>query len=168
MPLDVVSVKTRLNKTTTADDAELQSMLDAAVSYYAQAVGPTAGRTLKFDGAPVLILPVNATAVTGITYDDGSTVAVADVDLDPDSGLLRYPFRRGTRNVSVSFTVTVPPHHEEAILADVAGLFSATQRGNSAGALPTTGYESGFEDRTTPVTLFPRIRALAASLSSIG
>lgn len=168
MPLvvTVAQVRTRLNKTTTVDDPEITEMIDAAEAEYAEQVAPIASRTLRFQGgAQRLVLPLTATAVTAVAYTDGTAIAAGDMDFDAGTGILHW--RYGTRgyftsDVLVKFTVSVPAHHREAILADIAGYFAATQRGNSGGALPP-GYEGGFEDRTTPIVLFPRIRALASA-----
>lgn len=162
------AAKARLNKSSAVDDAELQEMLDAAEAEYQDTVGPIGAKTLRYDGGrSTIILPLNST-VTAVEYDDGTAVDLADVYVD-DSGILRWEtgtagvFTHGVRNVKVTIDVTLPAHHREVILADVAGLFAATQRGNSPGALPA-GYEAGFEDRSTPVVLFPRIRQLAANI----
>ena len=169
----VAQVRERLNKTLTVDDGEIADMIDAAEAEYADWVGPLAGRTLRYNGGgTVLTLPVNATAVTAVSYTDGTTVNVADFDFDPDTGLLHWGyntagyFPAGSRNVLVTFTVTVPANHLETIVADVAGYFASTQRGSNVGALPG-GYEAGYEDRSTPVVLFPRIRALAGSFPGV-
>lgn len=161
-----------LNKTTTADDGELQRMIDAAESYYAEKVGPLTTQTVRLDGGfSTLILPRNTAAVTAVSYSDGTAVTLADLDFDAGSGLLHAGkvsrFTYGTRNVLVTFTTALPAHHRETIIADVAGYFAATQRGNAPGALPG-GYETAYEDRTSPVVLFPRIKALAESYASIG
>lgn len=171
--IPLAEAKTRLNKAAavTTDDVELQAMLDAAESEYADWVAPLVGKTLRYDGGGErLILPRNVTAVTEVTYADGTVVALSDLDFDVDTGILHKvagTFTTGQRNVRVTFTVALPAHHREAILADVAGYFAATQRGNSGGALPP-GYEAGFEDRGTPLVLFPRIRALAAAYAGVG
>ena len=169
----VAQVRARLNKTLTVDDAEIGEMIDAAEAEYASLVGPIATKTLRFDGGRAsLILPVNAATVTAVSYADGTVVNVADLALDTDTGLLHWGygtagyFTAGARNVSVTFTVTVPANHKEAIIADVAGYFAATQRGNS-GALPTDGYSAAYESPGAPLTLFPRIQALAARFPSI-
>lgn len=174
--LSVADVKTRLNKTTAVDDIELQAMLDAAEAEYAAWVGPIVGDTYRYDGTRTIILPRNAT-VTAVAYPDGTPIPLADLFHNRNSGVLDWaPYRTSTSTymvwdgaltvIDVTFAVTLPPHHREAILADVAGYFAATQRGNSGGALPP-GYESGLEDRTTPITLFPRIRALGSSLAAV-
>lgn len=170
MPLpDVASVKLRLNKTTTVDDAELQDKLTAAIGEYEEWVGPTSGpRTQRFSGGGTqIILPRNVTAVTAVSYTDGTVVPLAGLDFDPKTGILGWGygtagrFPAGIRNVIVTFSVDLPINHRETIAADVAGYFAATQRGGSRGALPGSGYEAAYEERSTPVVLFPRIRALA-------
>jgi hypothetical protein len=169
----LAELKLRLGKTLTVDDAELRSMLDAAVAEYEEWIGPVGTKTLRYDGGGTrLILPVNASAVTAVAYTDGTAVDAADLDFDSSSGLLHWgygtvgAFTSGSRNVLVTFTVTLPANHREAILADVAGYFAATQRGGGAGpSFSSEGYELPYQ--TTPQTLFPRIRALAASYPSI-
>lgn len=161
-----------LNKTTAVDDVEIQRMIDAAEADYAEKVGPLTTQTVRLDGGfSTLILPRNAATVTAVSYGDGTAVTLTDLYFDAKSGLLHAGkvsrFTYGTRNVLVTFTVALPAHHRETIIADVAGYFAATQRGNSGGALPG-GYETAYEDRTTPVALFPRIKALAESYASIG
>ncbi len=107
-------------------------------------------------------------SVTSATSNDGAVIDMADFDLDIDSGLLHSATLRYTRNVVLTVTVgSLPANHREAIIADVAGYFAATQRGNGAGARPDTGYDSAYVDRSTPVVLFPRIRALAAAYPAI-
>ena len=162
-------VKARLNKTLTVDDVELQDMLDAAEAYYADLFGAVGTSTLRYDGGPVIVLPVNTTAVTAVGYTDGTFVDLDDLDFDPASGLLRYPFTWGSRNLSVTFTTALPAHHREAILADVAGYFAATQRGGGTVAprFPGEGYGEAYDSPGAPLTLFPRIAALAAQYPAI-
>lgn len=171
--ISLADVKARLNKGLTVDDDELRDMLDAALAEYREWVGPVGTKTLRYDGGrETLILPLDAT-ITSVAYADGTTVNLADLDFDDGSGLLHWAhgtsgwFAYGRRNVLVTVNVTLPAHHREAILADVAGYFAATQRGGTVGALPDNGYQSGYEERSTPIVLFPRIRALAASYPSI-
>jgi hypothetical protein len=171
MPLTVTvpQVKARLNKTTIVDDAELGEMIDAAEAAYAEHVRPLPSTlTVRVSGGfGPIILPLGTTAVTAATYADGTVIDTADFDVDPASGLLHLGagyLARGTRNVLLTVTVgDLPAHHREAIIADVAGYFAATQRGNSPGALPDLGYEAAYAERTTPMVLFPRILALATS-----
>lgn len=176
--IPVAEVKTRLNKTTTADDVELQAMLDAAEAEYARLVAPLTTQTFRYDGSKTIILPRNVT-VTAVKYPDGTAVPLTELYHNPNSGVLDWaPYRTSTSTymvwngalnvIDVTFTTSLPVQDREAILSDVAGLFASTQRGNSAGALPGQGYEAGLEERTTPVTLFPRIKALAAAYTGVG
>lgn len=170
--IGVSEVKARLNKTLTVDDAELQDMLDAAEAEYQEWVGPIGTKTLRYDGGrATLILPVGAT-VTAVAYDDGTAIDMADLYHATDTGLLHWGyntvgyFTAGARNVLVTFTVTLPANHREAILADVAAYFSVSQRGGVGGRpdFDATGDEPA---AFSPVTLFPRIRDLAARYPSI-
>ena len=172
----VAQVRARLNKTLTVDDAEIGEMIDAAEAEYASQVGPITTKTLSFDGGrSSLILPVNAATVTAVSYSDGTVVDVADLELDVDSGLLHWGygtagyFTFGARNVTVTFTVTVPANHKEAIIADVAGYFAATQRGGGGRgtAFPSEAAVDAYDAVGGPITLFPRIRGLAERTPSI-
>ena len=172
----VAQVRARLNKTLTVDDTEIGEMIDAAEAEYAALVGPITEKTLRFDGGRAsLILPVNAATVTAVSYSDGTVVDVADLELDADTGILHWGydtagyFTFGARNVSVTFTVTVPANHKEAIIADVAGYFAATQRGGRTGgtAFPSEAAVDAYDAVGGPIILFPRIRGLAAQYPSI-
>ena len=171
----LADLKERLGKTTTVDDAELGEMIDAAVAEYVELIGPLTGTVVeKASGghASIILSDPRATALTSVVYDDGTVVDVADLDLDTSTGILHWgyntagSFTYGSRNVTVTYTVSLPANHREAIIADVAGYFAATQRGNS-GALPTDGYSAAYESPGAPLTLFPRIQALAARFPSI-
>lgn len=170
----VTQVRARLNNGTVADDPEITEIIDAAEAEYARWVGPVAGKTLRYNGGgSALILPVNASSVTAVSYDGVTVVALADLDFDADTGVLHYRnhgrFTAGSRNVHVTFTVAVPVNHRETIVADVAGYIAATQRGGGSLSprLPGEGYVEAYDSPGSPLTLFPRIRALAASYPSI-
>lgn len=164
--ISVADVKKALNKSLTVDDDEIQRMLNAALAEYEEWVGPVSGEvTRTFDGGQVsLILPhPNVTELTAAAYSDGTPIDVADLVVD--NGIVYWGyntaglFNWGRRNVTVTYTVGgLPANHREAIIADVAGYFAATQRGPLG--RPGEGYEEAFTQ--SPLNLFPRIRALAA------
>lgn len=161
----VAEVKTALNKNLTVDDVEIQRMLDSACAEYEQWVGPLPSAVtekLNGGGATLLLRSPNVTAITTAAYTDGTTITLTDLDLT-SSGIVGWGygttgvFTRGTRNVTVTYTVgEVPLNHVEAIIADVAGYFEMTQEGPAG---PDDGYALG--NRGAPLVLFPRIRALA-------
>lgn len=163
----LAEVKTALDKTLTVDDSEIQRMIDAAEAEYAEWVGPVEGTvTEKFNGGRTrLILRSRlVTEITEAAYSDGTEIDVADLDLDTATGIVHWGydtaglFTSGTRNVSITYTVAdLPLNHREAIVADVAGYFAATQRGPVGP--DDDGYASAYA--ATPTVLFPRIRALA-------
>lgn len=175
----VDDVKARLNKTLSVDDAEIQKMLNAALVEYAEWVGPLAGTvTETFDGggSTLVLRSTAATAILAASYDSGITITVSDLSLDTRTGIVRWgygtagAFTSGQR-VSVTYTVgSLAANHAETIAADVAGYFAATQRGGTTFA-PTfagEGYAEPFDSAPgSPVVLFPRIRALAASYPGV-
>lgn len=169
-------VKLRLGKTTSDDDGEIEDMIAAAEAEYAELIGPIGSTTAKFHGGGAsIILPAGVTAVTAAAYDDGTTIDLDDLDLDTRTGILHWGyntagvFTTGMRNVTLTYTVALPANHREAIIADVAGYFAATQRGGGTVTprFPGEGYAEAYEAPGTPLTLFPRIRALAARMPSI-
>lgn len=176
----LADLKLRLNKTLTVDDAELQSMLDAALDEYRRrgfAVG-TGTAYVRADG-PVIILPKNAAAVLAAADENGTALDLTASRFDADTGLLHWTYAAGphlfwdwgygTRRIVVTYEVAIPAAHVEAILADVAGYFAATQRGGGSQSrrFPGEGYAEAYEAPGTPLTLFPRIKALAESSPSI-
>ena len=164
--ISVNDVKLRLDKTLTVDDDEIAAMLDAAIAEYETYVGPVSGTVTEkhHGGGTSLVLGnVSAASLVSATYSDGTVIDTADLDLDTSTGILYWGygtagvFTSGVRNVTVVYSVgAVPAHHREAIAADVAGYFAATQMGPTG---PDEGYGEAF--RQTPQVLFPRIRALA-------
>jgi hypothetical protein len=157
-------VRARLNKTLTVDDDEIRDMIDAALAEYAEWVGPV-GEVMEVlsGGSDRLVLRApNVTEITEAVYSDGTVIDVADLTVD--NGIVYWGygtagfFTRGTRNVSITYTVAaLPANHRETIIADVAGYFEATQRGPLGP--DDDGYAGAFT--ATPTVLFPRIRALA-------
>lgn len=165
--IDRDDVKARLNKSLTVDDSEIDDMIDAAEAEYAEYVGPLSGEvTETFNGGTdrlVLRAPL-VTAITAAAYSDGTAISTDDLVLDTATGIVYWGygtagwFTWGTRNVTLTYTVAeVPANHRETIIADVAGYFEATQDG-PVGPVDD-GYARG--SASTPLVLFPRIRALA-------
>lgn len=170
----LAEVKLRLNKTVTADDAEIQAFIDAAEAEYTEWIGPLTGTvTETFDGGgSTLVLRQPVSAITAAAYDSGATLTYTDLNVS--NGIVRWGygttgrFTSGTR-VSITYTVpSLPANHREAIIADVAGYFETTQRGGGSlrPAFPGEGdYEAAYA--STPQVLFPRIRALAESYPTV-
>jgi hypothetical protein len=162
-------VKARLNKTLDVDDAEIDAMIDAAEAEYAEWVAPvgTVTETLNGGADRLVLRAPNVTAVIEAVYSDGTVIDVDDLTVD--NGIVYWGygtagyFTWGTRNVTVTYTVgDVPANHRETIIADVAGYFESSQGGTSSSAASFPG--EGFDEapyRSTPMVLFPRIRALA-------
>jgi hypothetical protein len=165
--VSVALVKLRLNKTLSVDDTEILDMIAAASAEYAEWVGPLNGtvtETHHGGGTSLILRNSNPATIVTAVYSDGTTIDVADLDLDTSTGIVYWGyntagyFTRGLRNVTVTYTVgAVPANHREAIAADIAGYFAATQREGIPG-------DEGYQDSwaANPLVLFPRIRSLAA------
>lgn len=169
-PIGVEEVKNRLHKSVTKhlDDNRISDMLDAAIAEYEQWVGPVTGSVTELysgGGTTLVLSSPNVAQITALSYTDGTSVNVADLDLNTATGVLGWGygttgrFTGGVRNVQVTYTVgPLPANHREAIIADVAGYFNATQRGPQ----PLSAEEGyGSDWNAHPTVLFPRIRALA-------
>jgi len=165
----VAEVKLRLDKTLTVDDDEIETMITAALAEYTEWVGPVSGTVVeKIDGgrSGLILGNISASTLVSAVYSDGTVIDVDDLDLDTATGIVHWGydtagyFTSGRRNVTITYTVAaVPANHREAIIADVAGYFAATQRGP---ALPgDEGLEAGWA--ANPLVLFPRIRALGGT-----
>lgn len=151
-------VKAALNKTNSNDDEELQRILDAALAEYEEFVGPLPGPATQSSatGGVIVLRSSRAASVQSVT----STYGAAQTFTLADGGVLST----GYGPVVISYTVgPLPLNHVQTIIADVAGLFAATQRGGGATAprFPGEGYAEPLSQPGRPVVLFPRIRALA-------
>lgn len=168
-------VKKALGITVADDDDELQDLIDEALSYYESLGFALGGGTVRLSGGhSSLYLPLNATRVTAASYTDGTVIDVADLVFTATSGKLGWGyntagvFTYGTDNLLVSYAASVPAHHRREIISDIAGYWTATQRGNgSGGALPVDGYSAPYATPSAPLTSFPRIAALAAPFLSV-
>lgn len=156
----LADVKLALNKTTATDDVELQRIIDAAAAEYAEWVRPLQGTyTFTVPATAAVVLPDPNGVVVSVTQ---GTTLLPTTDYDVRSGVIRLvsgaPF---TDRVTVTWSAdAIPAHHREAIIADIAGLWEATQRG--PGQAPNLGYGAPLDEVRVgrPVVLFPRTRAL--------
>lgn len=172
--ITVAEVKDELRKngTLTVDDTKIQRFIDAAEAEYSEWVGPLAGSvTETFDGGgTTLVLRQPVSAISAAAYDSGSTLTYTDLTVS--NGIVRWgygtagQFTAGTR-VAITYTVpSLPANHREVIIEDVAGYFAVTQRGPAGPALGGQDeYEAAYA--SNPQVLFPRIRALAKSYSTV-
>ncbi|MGZ6838628.1 MAG: hypothetical protein ACXVGE_22435 [Blastococcus sp.] len=141
---DEVKVHLQMDLARTQNDAELQRFINAAEAAVARHIGPLVPTvfTESYDGgrATILLRQPNASAVTAITYGDGSTVTATDLAVDPSSGLLYWKygtygtFLGGKRYVSITYTAgyaTLPDDVDEGIKELVRHLW-LTQRGNNS------------------------------------
>ena len=140
--------KAHLQMRTDVNDAELQRFIWAADAAVAQKVGPLAPVTVTErthgGGTSIVLRQWPVRALTSVTYWDGSTVDVSNLDLDTDAGVLYWQwgtsgyFTAGTRNVTVTYTAgwdQAPADLEQAVLELVRHLWE-TQRGNNTPARP--------------------------------
>lgn len=173
--ITVAEVRTVLNKALTVNDAEIQDRIDEAEAEYAEyvigvvnsSIEPGTSVTKKFHGGgeSIVLGPPSVASVTAAGYVDGTTITTVDLDLDTNTGIVYWDygttgwFTSGRRNVVLTFTLgELPKNHRSAIVHDVAQLFALTQRG-PAGLPGEDLYEQAAG--AAPLTLFPRIRALA-------
>lgn len=156
--VQLADVKARLNKTDSSDDDELAQLIAAAEAEYAEFVGPLPGVQIETHSGPVIILRSSrASAVTAVDpYGSTVTATLGSAGIVTTGSL---------GPVTVTYTAgALPANHVETIIADVAGLFAATQRGGGSLAprFPGEGYADALEPTPgRPIVLFPRIRALA-------
>jgi hypothetical protein len=148
----LTDLKAHLNKTsTTADDAELADMLDAAVDVVEGIVGPvTTSPVTETHRVSSDVLVLRRMPVAGlVSVSPGS---LADFALDVDSGLLRRVDGYGfVGPVTVTYSVgrpMVPAAISLAILI-IAGHLWETQRGTSPSALSLQ--QPGAEPLDAPV-----------------
>lgn len=141
-----------LNFTTNANDDELVSMIDRAEAILERRVGPLAPVVVTDEvhtgPGPIVLSRYPVMSATAATY---AGVAVTDLDLDVDSGVLYGTFGSASRAVKVTYTSgrdPLPADLEEAVLELVKHLWES-QRG-TAPAGPVPGALPG-EDVTTPV-----------------
>lgn len=176
--VDVEDVKARLGKSLSVDDGEIEDMIDAAEAEYAELIGPLSGTVVEKHhggGASIILRNPQASEITAAEYADGTEITLADLDLDTSTGIVHWGydtvglFTYGSRNVTITYTVSLPANHREAIIADVAGYFAATQRGGGGRgtAFPSEAAVDAYDAVGGPITLFPRIRALAERAPSI-
>jgi hypothetical protein len=155
--IDYDALKDRLNKSGArhVDDDELADMLDAALAEYETYVGPLPGTvTESHDGGygSIVLGSSAVSAVTAAAYSDGTTITLADLDLDTRTGILHWGynttgwFTSGRRNVTITYTVgALPANHREAIIDALAWYFRSTQHSSGAGQadFPGEGGEGG-------------------------
>jgi hypothetical protein len=168
-PVTATEVRARLNHTLTVDDAEIERMIEAALAEYDEFIGPVASPVVENinGGAGPLILRSDRPAqLLSAAYSDGAPIDLSGLQLER-SGTVHVTgtyLTPGRRNITVTYSLRpMPPHHREAIVADVAGYFAATQRGGASFAprFAGEGYSEVYDTPTGPLVLFPRIRRLA-------
>ena len=154
-------LKAHLNMTSTIDDSELLTKLDAAVDLVEGVVGPvySTARTETHYGVdgPTVVLqvyPVSAVSAVSYRYTPSTVVTSyvnADYVFDADTGVLRLAngsWFRGDVTVTYSAGRTLIPAGVDQAILIVAGHLWQTQRGASPmpmqavdmGASPGSGY----------------------------
>lgn len=104
--LALADVKAHLNITGTANDAELSAFVEAAVAAIGERVGPLepVARTVRVTASRYgLRVPSPAASLTSVTDADGEVLTLADLYLEPASGLVT--FNDGRAMVSRYYTV---------------------------------------------------------------
>jgi hypothetical protein len=158
--LTAADVRPRLNKTSTADDDEIQDLIDAAVAEFTELVGPLVPTTYteRHSGPVAFLRRRPVVAVVSVAAVGGSAVSLTDDALDAETGLLTLG---GSGTYTITYTAgygSLPGNIREAIIADVAGYFARTQRG---GGFPGDRLAEPEPVTGAPVLLWPRIAAYA-------
>jgi hypothetical protein len=161
LPADV---RPRLNKTSAADDAEIQDLIDAAEGEFAELVGPLAATayTEKHRGSLLILDRRPVVSVQSVADAYGTVLVADDYELSADAGLLTV-VRPGTYTVAYTAGYAVLPGNiRELIIADVAGYFARTQRGGGSvrGGFPGDEFAEPIVE-SSPVSMWPRIAAYA-------
>lgn len=141
-------------------DAELQRLLDGAISWASGYIGTPLGpstRTLTVhaDG-DVLVLPqIRLAGVTSITSPSGRTVPVDPADVNLESGIIRvgYGYERGAWTVVVTSPALVEPDVQLAVMI-VAKHLLETQRVSGRGEGRPPGFNSGGATGVAPLAGF--------------
>lgn len=145
--LTLADAKTHLNVTGTAQDVELQTVIDAAEAAIASVVGPlepTAITTrIRPTAYPGLVLPVlPAYALTSITPRGGSALTLGTVQLDQAAGLVTYEAPGGGSWSATYYDVVYQagrnPVPKDLLLAvkEMVRHIWETQRGPGTGGRP--------------------------------
>lgn len=111
----LAELKLQLNKTTSADDTELQSYIDAVSAVIERLYGPIAaasGHTWTANGgSTAILLPERPASITSVV-ENGFTLASTDYFTDLVAGVLYrgstvrpFTWLAGVQNVTVTYTV---------------------------------------------------------------
>lgn len=160
MAVDLADIKDRLNITTSNHDFELLELLAAAEAEYRSLIGPLDVETFtEVHRGPTAVpwrRPV--VSITSVTDPEGFAV---DYTFGPNYGAVSTSSRH---NLTITYTAgytTLPDNIRELILADVAGLYAATQRGGGQGRPTFPGDSLAPEEPGSPLVMWPRIREAA-------
>jgi len=138
--LSLIDAKAHLNLTTTANDVELQSFIDAAEALLGHIVGPlTVGsKTARVPGGPVVVLPyAPVQAITSMTSPDGTVVDTTSTTLNGPAGVLYFTdnqtrFASGAYDVTFTAGWTTVPADLLLAVKELVRHLWATQRGATA------------------------------------
>jgi len=131
----LTDLKAELNITSSNDDLELDDTLDRAIAILSKRVGPLSPTIVTDEihtGPGPIVL--NKTPVQSITVATSSAVAVADLDLDAESGVLYGSFGAAPRGVKVTYVAGYDDVPEDLALAvlELARHLWKTQRGGGS------------------------------------
>lgn len=152
----LVDLKEELGITSPDADGEMYSRIEEAAAEYEERVRPFPGTYTTRMALPA-ILPRGT--VTASASTNGSPLTTSLL-----LGGILTGYAYGL--VDITFTTgPVPANHLAAIRADVAEYWTRTQRGGGP-SRPSFGGDASFEPETPsrPVSMWPRIRALAPSV----
>lgn len=167
IPLSDLKDRLQIREDDTAHDETLAEFLAGALAEYESTVGPAQAQAFTRTVRNGIFPHYPVASVASAVYVGGDAVDLTDLDSEALAiGVLKDIYGRGYGAVTVTYTAGgMPANHREAVLLDVEGLWRSSQRGGGSGGARSEllGGDDIYERATyaSPLTLYPRIRALA-------
>ncbi|MGZ4663593.1 MAG: hypothetical protein ACXV5Q_00705 [Frankiaceae bacterium] len=144
VPLAEVKAHLQMDPNRTTNDFELQRFIDAAEAAISHRTGPLAPTETieRHDGGSrqIVLRQPRATALTALTYADGTQATLTDYDLDLGTGILYWSygttgyFYAGPREITVTYLAGFDPLPEDLrhAVKELTRHLWETQRGNNS------------------------------------
>jgi hypothetical protein len=175
----LAQIKDQLDKTSTADDVELQAYLDAVTSVIEGYCGPVVQRTrtawVNTTGSLLILPDAPVVSVTAVTGYSGSTGTVYDLAADPTlatsstyyldkaTGILDLPFGSWPGRVRVDYVAGLPAVPAEINLAARLMVQSLWRTQNGGAGLPALSDEPDLQQAAAETLRSPRVAMLLSA-----